>query len=116
LPADGVFLLVQDFLFRFGNVTAILTRHETLLLTDLAILAMQLTGLRFGHVAFFYFSVNALVLILQAIIDLITAWMFFFEVGVGSHRCAARNCKYCKQSRSNESFGNMIEAVHDESP
>ncbi|AKZ25230.1 hypothetical protein ACH51_01815 [Ralstonia solanacearum] len=50
-----VFLLVQDALFRLGDVSAILGRHVALFLADPAIFPVQLGGLRLGHLAFLHF-------------------------------------------------------------
>lgn len=71
LTADRVLLLIERPLVGAGEVPAVESRHCALLVADRAILAMQPARLLPRHLAFADFTMNAAILVLQPVIDLI---------------------------------------------
>src|SRR5258708_25691597 len=68
--ADGIFLLVEHFLFRFRDVAAVLAGHGALFLPDLMILMMQRGRLAAGDRPILDVLVNPAVLIGEAVVYL----------------------------------------------
>jgi hypothetical protein len=67
--ADSVFLLVQDTLLSFGDMTAVLARHVTFFLADLVVFVVQGIRLPFCDLAFLQLAIDAPVLVVEARID-----------------------------------------------
>lgn len=77
LLADCIFLLVQNSLLGFGDMTAILTRHRTFFLPNLPIFPMQLCCFRLAHFTVFDFILDARILLGKTIIHLLAPGMIF---------------------------------------
>ena len=83
LSADLIFLAVQDALLGIGDVAIMLTCHQALLFANTLVLAMQSACFSFGDSAFFNGSSDALILMLETVVDLSATWVILFEAGIG---------------------------------
>ena len=71
LLADGVLLLVQRLLLLLGDVATVLAGHQALFLADLPIVLVQGGSLRLAELALLHLGLDALVLIAEALVDLL---------------------------------------------
>ena len=80
LSADRVFLLIEDSLFGFRDMAAVLARHVALLLPNLTIFPMQPLGLLRRQFPFFDFLIDPAILIREPIIDLVRPGMILLPL------------------------------------
>jgi hypothetical protein len=73
-------------LLLFRDVAAILRRHCVLLLSDLVIFAVKLSRLRMRHIAFFHLAVNPMILVRQALIDMLAPRVVLLPSRIGKRR------------------------------
>ena len=71
LLADRVLVLVERLLLLLGDVAAVLSGHQALFLADLPIALVQGGSLRPAEFALLYLGLDALVLIAEALVDLL---------------------------------------------
>ena len=116
LCADIVFLLIQGLLFLFGDVVAILGRHVTFFLANLAIFFVQPGCFGLGHIPLFDFVFDAIVLICQALIDLFTARMAFLKRGVILLRRRYRSLGEAAHGKDRQQRSKDQIFVHDRFP
>jgi hypothetical protein len=82
LLANSVFLLIEGFLVGLGDVAAVMACHRTFFLADCFVFLMQRGRLGLRDFAALHFVVDALILIRQAIVDLLAAWVVLLPRGV----------------------------------
>jgi hypothetical protein len=105
LAAHAVFLLIQRTVFLAGDVSAILTCHQTFFVTDLTVVAMQAGSFRMADFAAPHFLVDSAVLIGETAIHLRPARMRCIPVRRGG-RGACKGDEECTDC-------GQFERVHD---
>jgi hypothetical protein len=83
-------------------VAVIGARHGALFLADGTIFPVQLGRLRLAEVAFLDLLMDALVLVLETVVDLLAARMILLPLRVGhgvAHQAAERKCYGCDGQR-----------------
>jgi hypothetical protein len=85
LPAYMIFLAVQPVLFVFRDMTIMPGSHPSFFFTDPVIPSVQVMRLTPAHVTIFHFIMDAVILIVQAVIHFSAAGMIFCKTAILCH-------------------------------